>query len=61
MFGLGPHWGFILGAYGLALLVFAVLLAWVIADHRAQRRILADLEARGVRRRSAGRGDGGRP
>ena len=28
------------------------LIAWVIADHAAQRRLLAELEARGVTRRS---------
>ena len=55
MFGLGPHWGFILGSYGLALAVFLGLLAWILLDLRAQRRMLADLDARGVRRRSAGR------
>ncbi|MEJ1159800.1 heme exporter protein CcmD [Prosthecomicrobium sp. N25] len=53
MFGLGPHWGFIVGAYALAGLVMVGLVVWVLADLKAQRRILADLEARGVRRRSA--------
>jgi heme exporter protein D len=52
MFGLGPHWGFIVGSYTLAALVMLGLVAWILADLRAQRRILADLEARGVRRRS---------
>jgi len=32
----------------------AALIVWVIADHRAQLRLLADLEARGVKRRSEG-------
>ncbi|MGA7971613.1 MAG: hypothetical protein WCA36_02305 [Pseudolabrys sp.] len=30
----------------------AVLIAWVVLDYSAQRRILGDLEARGVSRRS---------
>jgi heme exporter protein D len=34
-------------------LVVAGLIAWVVFDHRAQTRALADLDARGVRRRSS--------
>ena len=49
---LGPYAGFILAAYGMAVAVVAALIVWVIADHRAQMRVLADLEARGVTRRS---------
>lgn len=49
---LGNHAGFILASYGLAVAVVAALVVWVIADGRAQRRRLADLEARGVHRRS---------
>ena len=52
---LGPHANFILIAYGAAALILAVLIAWVALDHRAQRRALDELEARGVTRRSAGR------
>jgi heme exporter protein D len=44
---LGAHVGFILAAYGVAVLVVAALIVWIVADHRAQRRILADLERRG--------------
>ena len=54
MFGLGPHWGFILAAYAVATLVLAGVVVWVVADLKAQRRILADLESRGIRRRSDG-------
>jgi heme exporter protein D len=50
--GLGPHAAFILAAYAIAALVVAILIAWVIVDHRAQARALADLDARGARRRS---------
>jgi heme exporter protein D len=49
---LGPHAAFIIAAYGAALAVVIGLISWVIADHAAQRRLLTDLEARGVSRRS---------
>lgn len=48
----GNHAGFILASYGLTVLVVAALFVWVILDGRAQRRRLAELEARGVHRRS---------
>jgi heme exporter protein D len=50
---LGSHAGFIIGAYAVAAAVVAALVIWVIADHAALRRALADLERRGVTRRSA--------
>ena len=49
---LGPHAAFIVASYLMAALVVLGLIAWVLADFRAQRRVLADLEARGMRRRS---------
>jgi heme exporter protein D len=49
---LGPHAGFIIAAYAVTAAVVLGLIAWVIADRRAQTRALADLDARGVRRRS---------
>jgi heme exporter protein D len=49
---LGPHAAFIVGAYAVALLIVAALIAWVLIDNRRQRRILSDLEARGITRRS---------
>jgi heme exporter protein D len=49
---LGPHAAFIVAAYLITALVVAGLVAWVIADRRAQARALANLDARGVRRRS---------
>jgi heme exporter protein D len=52
MTDLGPHAAFIIAAYLMAALVLTGLVAWVLADHAAQRRLLADLEARGVTRRS---------
>jgi len=47
------HAGFIAAAYLATAAVLAALVLWVVADGRTQRRRLADLEARGVRRRSA--------
>jgi heme exporter protein D len=52
MTSLGPHAGFILAAYAVTLIVVVALVAWVVVDHRAQARALAELDARGVRRRS---------
>ena len=49
---LGPHAAFIVGAYGVALLIMITMITWIWLDHRQQTRILADLEARGVTRRS---------
>ncbi len=51
---LGPHAGFIIGAYIVVTAVVAALIVWVAADHAAQKRALADLERRGITRRSAG-------
>jgi heme exporter protein D len=50
---LGPHASFIVGAYIAAAAVVAALVIRVVADHAALRRTLADLERRGVNRRSA--------
>ncbi len=51
----GPYAGFILAAYAAALAVVGALIAWIVADHRAQTRTLDDLEARGIARRSSAR------
>lgn len=53
MTGLGPHAAFIVAAYALVALVVAGLIAWIAFDGRTQARRIAELEARGVRRRSA--------
>jgi heme exporter protein D len=47
------HAGFIMASYAAAIIVVVALIAWVMLDFRAQRRNLAELEARGVTRRSA--------
>ena len=50
---LGPHAGFIIGAYVIAIAVVGLLIFWVVGDYFAQKRALADLERRGITRRSA--------
>jgi heme exporter protein D len=49
---LGPHAAFIVSAYAVAALIVVIMIAWVALDHRRQARALAELEARGVTRRS---------
>jgi heme exporter protein D len=51
---LGPHAFFIVAAYAVTALVVAALILRAVLDHRAQVRALAELEGRGVRRRSGG-------
>ena len=50
---LGPHAIFILAAYGVTFVAVGVLAAAILADDRKQRERLADLEKKGIRRRSA--------
>ena len=57
---LGPHADFIIASYAVTALVVAVLIAWITTDFSAQKRVLADLEQRGVTRRSK-RSDGDAP
>ena len=49
---LGPHADFIIASYALTAFVVAALVAWVVLDHGAQKRVLGELEDRGVTRRS---------
>jgi heme exporter protein D len=49
---LGPHAAFIVIAYGFTTLVMALMIGWTVVDYRRQNRSLAELEARGVTRRS---------
>jgi len=49
---LGPHADFIVASYAVTTFVVAALIAWVLLDYAAQRRILGNLEDRGVTRRS---------
>lgn len=50
----GEHAPFILACYGVSVVVLGALALWIFADGRSVRRRLAELESRGVRRRSAG-------
>ncbi len=49
------HFAYVSAAYGTTVLVLAAIAWWLVADHRARRRELAELESRGVRRRSQAR------
>jgi heme exporter protein D len=46
------HLPFIVGSYAAAFVVVAGLIGWVMIDFRTQRRALAQLEMRGLTRRS---------
>jgi heme exporter protein D len=50
---LGSHAGFIVAAYLVTTAVIAVLIGWVTADYFTQKRALAELDRRGITRRSA--------
>jgi heme exporter protein D len=50
---LGPHAVFIVAAYAVTFLAIAALGFFIVHDDRKQRRLLAELEARGIKRRSA--------
>ncbi len=50
---LGPHAIFIWLCYAAVTLVLAGIGLWLGLDGRRQAKALADLEARGIRRRSA--------
>ncbi len=49
---LGPHADFIIASYAVTAFVVALLVAWVVLDYSTQRRILGDMEERGISRRS---------
>ena len=53
MLGLGPHASFIIAAYAATFITLAFLVISIVASDRKQRRLLADLERRGITRRSA--------
>jgi heme exporter protein D len=52
---MGPanHMGFIVASYAAGVAVVGALIAWVSVDYHTQRLRLADLEMRGITRRSA--------
>jgi len=49
---LGPHAAFIWASYAVVALVLAALVAWLVLDGRHQQRLIDELDARGIRRRS---------
>jgi heme exporter protein D len=49
---LGPHALFIVAAYAVTALIISGLIVRAVLDHRAQLRTLAEMEGRGLRRRS---------
>jgi heme exporter protein D len=49
---LGPHAFFIVASYAVTATILAGLILRAVLDHRAQLRALAELEGRGIRRRS---------
>ncbi len=50
---LGPHAQFIIASYAVVAVVLGGLVAWLWVDGARQKRLMADLEARGIRRRSS--------
>lgn len=56
LWDLGSHAAYIWASYAVAAVVLAGLVAWLVADGRHQQRLLDELDARGIRRRS-GRGE----
>ena len=54
---LSQHADFIITSYAVTVFVLAALAAWIMLDYSAQRRILGDLEERGVTRRSQRKDD----
>ena len=52
MGALGPNGVFIVAAYASVVIVLMGLIVWIVADARRQERALAELEAKGVTRRS---------
>ena len=53
----GQYAGFIIPAYLVTAIVILTLVAWPIVIHRRRRAEIAQLEQKGVRRRSAGNAD----
>ena len=49
---LGPYAPFILTSYILVTAVVLMLIVWIAADYRRQKRLLRELEAGGAVRRS---------
>lgn len=46
------HALYVAAAYGVSAIAIAGLILWILADQRARKREMAELEAAGFRRRS---------
>lgn len=53
MLDLGTHSTFIVASYAITILVALGLIVWIRIDFKRQKRVLGELERRGVSRRSA--------
>lgn len=49
---MSAHALYVAAAYGVSALAIAGLILWILADQRARKREMAELEAAGHRRRS---------
>jgi heme exporter protein D len=58
---MGDYTFFIVGSYAITALVVGGLVLRAVLDHRAQVRALAELESRGMRRRSSARSAAAEP
>lgn len=52
---LSGHTGFVFAAYAITTVVLVGITAWILLDGRRLKQRISELEARGVRRRSAAR------
>lgn len=55
------HGEFVFLSYAITGLAILALVLWIMLDQRARRAELAELEAMGIRRRSAAKPDGEQP
>lgn len=55
---LGKHAVFIWSSYAIVAIVIVALIAWLVFEGRKYQRQIAQLEARGTRRRSVSEGQG---
>ncbi|MGL4496798.1 MAG: heme exporter protein CcmD [Beijerinckiaceae bacterium] len=49
---MNSHWNFVIAAYGVTTVAVGALIAWVMIEHRALQRRLADMEARRAAQRN---------
>jgi len=54
----GQYSAFIVPSYMITALVIAALAGWIMITYRQRRREIAELEARGIKRRSANKRSG---